>query len=142
MVELGGFELGRVHCVDCLEALKLLPDKCVDLVLTDPPYGVTDCEWDTVLDMKSLLATFISKAKPSSPVVMFGRGLFASSCMMSGKAYYKHKWIWNKLQSGSFHLAKYMPLQIDEDIVVFADGACNYYPIMRKGVMRKKGGPQ
>ncbi len=40
MVELGGFELGRVHCVDCLEALKQLPDKCIDLVLTDPPYGV------------------------------------------------------------------------------------------------------
>ncbi|OQA02710.1 MAG: Modification methylase DpnIIB [bacterium ADurb.Bin400] len=39
MVELGGFELGRVHCCDCLEALKQLPDKCVDLVLTDPPYG-------------------------------------------------------------------------------------------------------
>lgn len=40
MFELGGFELGRVHCVDCLEALKQLPDKCVDLVLTDPPYGI------------------------------------------------------------------------------------------------------
>lgn len=39
MVELGGFELGRVHCCDCLEAMKRLPDKCVDLVLTDPPYG-------------------------------------------------------------------------------------------------------
>lgn len=39
---IGGFELGRVHCVDCLEALKQLPDKCVDLVLTDPPYGLGD----------------------------------------------------------------------------------------------------
>lgn len=33
------YELNKVHCVDCLEALKQLPDKCVDLVLTDPPYG-------------------------------------------------------------------------------------------------------
>jgi len=33
------FELNKVHCADCLEAMKRLPDKCVDLVLTDPPYG-------------------------------------------------------------------------------------------------------
>ena len=32
--------LGKVHNVDCLEFMKQLPDKCVDLVLTDPPYGI------------------------------------------------------------------------------------------------------
>lgn len=29
-----------VHCADCLDIMKQLPDKCIDLVLTDPPYGI------------------------------------------------------------------------------------------------------
>ena len=41
---LGGYELNKVYCEDCLVALKKLPDRCVDLVLTDPPYGI---DYDT-----------------------------------------------------------------------------------------------
>ena len=40
----------QVVCGDCLEGMKLLPDKCIDLVLTDPPYGTTSNEWDVVVD--------------------------------------------------------------------------------------------
>ena len=40
MDSIGGFELGRVYCEDCLTAMAKLPDKAVDLCLTDPPYGV------------------------------------------------------------------------------------------------------
>ncbi len=36
---LGSFELNRVYQYDCLEALKLLPDECIDLVVTSPPYA-------------------------------------------------------------------------------------------------------
>jgi site-specific DNA-methyltransferase (adenine-specific) len=48
--------------------------------------------------------------------------------------------VWDKKQSGSFQNAKYMPLQIEEDIIVFSYGRVNYYPIMRTGKMRKRGG--
>jgi site-specific DNA-methyltransferase (adenine-specific) len=33
-------ELNKIHNIDCLEFMKTLPDKCIDLVLTDPPYGI------------------------------------------------------------------------------------------------------
>jgi len=33
-------EINKVHCWDCLELMKLIPDKSIDLVLTDPPYGI------------------------------------------------------------------------------------------------------
>jgi len=41
-------ELNKIHNIDCLEFMKTLPDKCIDLVLTDPPYGITKAEWDKV----------------------------------------------------------------------------------------------
>ena len=34
---------------DCLEAMKDLPSASIDLVLTDPPYGLTACKWDSVI---------------------------------------------------------------------------------------------
>lgn len=34
----GPFKVGKVHCIDCLEAMRSLPDKCVDAIITDPPY--------------------------------------------------------------------------------------------------------
>ena len=38
--------INQVICGDCLELMKMMPDKCVDLVLTDPPYGITNAKWD------------------------------------------------------------------------------------------------
>jgi DNA modification methylase len=35
----GMMDLNRVICGDCLEFMRELPDKCVDLIFTDPPYG-------------------------------------------------------------------------------------------------------
>ena len=32
--------LNYIDCIDCLEGLKEIPDKSVDLVVTDPPYGI------------------------------------------------------------------------------------------------------
>lgn len=42
-MKLGPFELGKVHCVDCLDAMKLLPDGCVDAVVTDPTSKARTC---------------------------------------------------------------------------------------------------
>ena len=46
--------LGKIHNCDCLEFMRQLPDKCVDLVLTDPPYGTTQCSWDSVVDFNNM----------------------------------------------------------------------------------------
>ena len=32
--------INKIHCADCLEIMKQIPDKSIDLVLTDPPYNI------------------------------------------------------------------------------------------------------
>ena len=32
--------INKIIHADCMDILKQLPDKCIDLVLTDPPYGI------------------------------------------------------------------------------------------------------
>ena len=127
---------------DCLELMKEIPDKIVDMILCDLPYGKTACKWDKVIDFKLLWNEYIRIIKKHGAIILFGSEPFTSSLIQSNPLSFKHKWVWNKKLSGSFHLAKYMPLQITEDIVVFSSKGerVNYYPIMRQGKMRKRGG--
>ena len=122
--------------------MKELPDACIDMILCDLPYGVTACEWDKIIPFGELWQEYRRVVKRNGAIVLFAKEPFTSRLVMSNEKGYKHKWVWNKKISGSFHLAKYMPLQITEDIVVFTRRGerVNYYPQMRKGLMRKRGG--
>lgn len=125
---------------DCLDLLSTLPDGCIDMVMTDPPYETTACKWDSIIPLEPMWEQLKRLIKPNGAIVMTAREPFTSILVCSNIKSYKHKWVWNKKQSGSFQNAKYMPLQIEEDVVVFGVGRVNYYPEMRTGKMRKRGG--
>ena len=133
-------ELNKIYNEDCLIGMKQIPDKSIDMILCDLPYGTTACKWDTVIPFESLWEQYKRIIKDGGAIVLTAREPFTSLLVTSNIKWYKHKWVWNKKQSGSFQNAKYMPLQIEEDIIVFAKGKVNYYPQMKKGKMRKRGG--
>jgi site-specific DNA-methyltransferase (adenine-specific) len=125
---------------DCLELMKDIPDKSIDMILCDLPYGTTSCKWDIPIPFDLLWKEYKRIINNNGAIVLTAREPFTSLLITSNINQYKHKWIWNKKQSGSYQNAKYMPLQVDEDIIVFCDGKVKYYPIMRKGKLRTKGG--
>lgn len=125
---------------NCLELMKDIEDKSVDMILCDLPYGTTQCKWDSVIPFEPLWEQYERIIKDNGAIVLFGSQPFTSALIMSNLKLFKHQWFWNKRQSGSPITAKYMPLKIIEDICVFAKGKSNYYPIMRKGKMKLKGG--
>lgn len=137
----------KIYNGDCLEVMENIPDKSVDMILCDLPYGITGrkseaSKWDNIIPFEDMWKQYNRIIKHNGAIVLFGREPFSSKLVSSNYKGYKHKWVWNKKQSGSFQNAKYMPLQIEEDILVFTSNGekVNYYPIMRKGKMRKKGG--
>lgn len=130
----------ELYNADCLEKMKDIEDKSIDMILCDLPYGTTACKWDNVIPFEPLWEQYNRIIKDNGAILLFGREPFTSKLIISNLKGYKHKWVWNKKQSGNFLLAKYMPLQIEEDIICFCKKKVNYYPIMRKGKMRKKGG--
>lgn len=132
--------INTIQNEDCLAFMKRLPDGCIDAVITDPPYGTTACKWDTVIPFAPMWEQLKRITKKNGAIVLFGSQPFTSALVMSNPKMFKHEWVWNKKQMGNFANAKYMPLRIKEDIIVFADGKVKYYPQMRKGKMRKKGG--
>lgn len=125
---------------DCLELMKSIPDKSVDMVLCDLPYGTTACKWDSVIPFEPLWAQYKRIAKDNAAIVLTAIQPFTSALVMSNVDGYRHQWVWNKNNSAGFATAKIRPLAICEDVLVFGSKKVNYYPQMTKGKMRKKGG--
>ena len=118
--------------------MKNIPDKSIDMILCDLPYGTTACKWDVVIPFEPLWKEYKRIIKDRGCIALFGSEPFSSYLRMSNIKDYKYDWIWDKAQSGSFQNAKYAPLKIHELISIFNSG--RYFPEMRTGKMRKKGG--
>lgn len=113
---------------DCLEVMKNIPSGSVDLILTDPPYGTTQCKWDSVIDFKLMWEQLERVIKPNGAIVLFGSEPFSSYLRLSNIKLYKYDWTWKK-QRGTGHLnAKKQPMRDTETISVFYSKQVPYYP--------------
>ena len=118
---------------DCLERMKEIPDGSVDMVLTDPPYGTTQCKWDTVIDLEKMWAELKRIVKKDGAIVFTSAQPFTSTLVMSNPKMFKYDWCWRK-PKGTGHLnAKKMPMRDKEDILVFYSKPCAYNPQMTIG---------
>lgn len=113
---------------DCLELMKSIPDKSIDLVLTDPPYGTTACKWDTVIPFEPMWKELKRIRKDNTAIVLFGSEPFSSHLRMSNIKEFKYDWIWDKKKGGNIMLLKKQPYKTHEIISIFTRH--NYYPIM------------
>lgn len=104
---------------DCMELIRSLPDNSVDLVLNDPPYGVTTNPWDTSLDMTRLWPELWRVCKPDAAVLLFAQLPFAADLVLSDRANYRYDWVVDKPCPTGFLNAKKRPLRAHEQILVF-----------------------
>jgi DNA modification methylase len=121
---------------DCLEKMKDIPDKSIDMILCDLPYGTTACKWDIIIPFEPLWEQYKRIIKDKGAIVLFGSEPFSSYLRMSNIKNYKYDWVWNKKLAGNGILAKKQPLKIHEIISVFNSGI--YYPQKTVGKMRSK----
>lgn len=132
--------LDTVWHTDLITLCNGLGDASIDMILTDVPYGTTACAWDEVIPFEPMWAAFKRVIKPRGAIVMTASQPFTSALVTSNPKMYRHGWVWNKGQSGSFHLAKYQPLKVTEDVLVFGVNSINYYPQMERRGRRLKSG--
>ena len=124
--------------MDCLIGMKDIPDKSVDMILCDLPYGTTACKWDMIIPFEPLWEQYNRVIKDNGAIVLFGSQPFTSKLIMSNIKMFKYEWIWDKKLAGNGILAKIQPLKIHENILIFSKGKCRYIPKMTKGKLRKK----
>ena len=124
---------------DCLELMKEIPDKSVDMVLCDPPFGLMQCEWDKKIPLNLLWEQYNRIVKETGTVVLFCQMPFTAELVNSNLKNFKYMWIWYKHYCRGFLNAKKQPLRTTENICVFYRKQCTYNPQMRKGKLRGKG---
>jgi site-specific DNA-methyltransferase (adenine-specific) len=125
---------------DCItEMQKLIEEEVkVDLVLTDPPYGTTSCNWDSIIPLNDMWKCLEDLIKPKGNILLFSSGMFTHKLALSNERLYRYELIWKKSKCGSPFTAKYMPLKKHENILVFGESASYYNPQLTKGEPYKR----
>ena len=118
---------------DCLELMKQVSDKSIDLILCDLPYGTTRCKWDSVIPFDKLWTQYNRIIKDNGAIVLFGAEPFSSTLRMSNIKNYKYDWVWEKEQGTNQLNAKIQPLRKHENICVFYKKQPTYNPQMSEG---------
>jgi DNA modification methylase len=114
---------------NCLEVMKDIESGSVDAIICDPPYGITACKWDSVIDFDLMWEQLNRIIKPNGAIVLFGSEPFSSALRMSNIKNYKYDWIWDKVSVSNPQLSKHQPLKGFELIHIFSSkGKALYYP--------------
>ena len=118
---------------DCLEVMKLIPDKSIDAIIADLPYGTTACKWDSIIPLNKLWEQYKRIIKPNGAIVLTTCQPFTTKLINSNIEMFKYCWIWQKPQGVDPFMAKKRPLNNYEDICVFYKKQPTYNPQFTEG---------
>ncbi len=120
--------MNRVTQGDCLEVMKQIPDKSIDMILCDLPYGKTICKWDSIIPFAPLWEQYERVIKDHGAIVLTANQPFTTKLISSNLKLFRYCWIWDKLHHSNPLIAKIQPLRVYEDICVFYKKKCTYNP--------------
>ncbi|MDD9149325.1 site-specific DNA-methyltransferase [Sporolactobacillus sp. CQH2019] len=119
--------------MDCLRGMPMIDDHSVDMILSDLPYGITGCRWDTVIPFDKLWSQYNRLIKPDGAIVLTASQPFTTELIYSNKRMFRYTWVWEKDQGVNFLNAKKQPLKVHEDVCVFYKHLPVYNPQMTVG---------
>jgi site-specific DNA-methyltransferase (adenine-specific) len=100
----------------------------IDLVLADPPYGITACKWDSVIPLPEMWACLERLKKPTTPIVLTAAQPFTTILGASGLPWLRYAWVWKKSKPAGRLNAKRMPMGNTEDVLIFYETQPTYNP--------------
>lgn len=118
---------------DCLELMKDIPDKSIDLILCDLPYGTTRNSWDEVIPFDKLWAQYNRIIKDNGAILLFAQGKFYVNLVNSNMKMFRYDLVWDKELVSGFLNAKRMPLRRHEQVAVFYKHLPTYNPQFTQG---------
>lgn len=134
--------VNKIYQGDCLELMQNIPDKSIDMILCDLPYGTTQNRWDSVIPLEALWKEYGRVIKPNGVIILTSQGIFTASLILSNTELFKYKVTWIKSKATNFLNAKIQPLRKHEDICIFYRSHTHkptYNPQMSNGEPYDKG---
>jgi len=126
-------KLNNLYRGDCLEIMQTIPDKSIDMILCDLPYGTTNCKWDCIINLNTMWAEYERIIKDNGAIVLFAQTPFDKVLGSSNLKLLKYEWIWEKTTATGFLNSKKMPLKSHENILVFYKKLPLYNPQKSQG---------
>jgi len=118
---------------DCLQVLPFIPDKSVDMILCDLPYGITGNLWDKPIPLPALWEQYERIIKDNGAIVLTSQGRFTGQLIMSNEKLFRYKIVWIKSVATGFLNARRQPLRKHEDICIFYKQSPSYNPQFQPG---------
>lgn len=133
-----------IHNLDWLDLCSQLADGSVDAIVTDPPYGQTNIQWDNRVNLEAMWEQFRRVITPQGAIVITAVQPFTSMLVMSALDLFRYEWIYEKTMATDFMNVSYRPMRAHENVLVFSKGKTtgganggefpiNYTPQMEKG---------
>lgn len=130
-------EINKIYNGDCLELMKEIPDKSIDMILCDLPYGTTACKWDTPIDLNKLWQHYERIIKDNGAIVLTAQTPFDKVLGCSNLRLLKYEWVWEKPAATGHLNAKKAPMKAHENVLVFYKKLPTYNPQKTIGHKRK-----
>jgi site-specific DNA-methyltransferase (adenine-specific) len=111
----------KLFNADCLDEMKNIKDKTIDLVLVDLPYGQTSCHWDIQIDLKLMWIELKRIGKDKCQYLFFTTTKYGIEIINSNKLWFRYDIVWEKTKSVGFLNANHMPLRAHEMIYIFSN---------------------
>ena len=121
-------ELNKIYNEDCLEGMKRIPDRSVDMILCDLPYGTTANKWDSIIPLDELWGQYERIIKDNGAIVLTSSQPFTTKLINSNPKDFRYSLVWEKSNSTGFQLSNKRPLKKHEDILVFYKKQSSYNP--------------
>ena len=131
--------INQVVNMDCFNLFPLLPDKSIDMILCDLPYGTTACKWDTIIPFEPLWEQYKRIIKDNGAIVLTASQPFTSALVMSNIKMFKYEWVWEKSKATGYLNCKKRPMVAHENILIFGKGKLKYNPQKTAGRPYNKG---
>lgn len=134
-MSLNRFEIGNstLYFNCCFEVLSTIPDKSIDVIFCDLPYGTTKCSWDSVLDLKRLWEHYERIIKDNGVIILTAQTPFDKVLGASNLKLLRYEWIWEKTTATGHYNAKKMPMKAHENVLIFYKNLPTYNPIKTQG---------
>lgn len=120
--------INRIFNMDCLVGMSMYPDKSIDMILCDLPYGITGCRWDSLLPFDELWKQYTRTIKDNGAIVLTACQPFTTKLISSQPKLFRYCWYWSKNMVTGFANAKKQPLRCVEEVCVFYKHLPTYNP--------------
>lgn len=142
-------ETNKIYLGDCLELMNGIPDKSVDMILADLPYGTTACSWDSIIPFEPLWMQYERVIKDNGVMALTTSQPFTTKIISSNFNIFKYCWYWKKSKPNGWQHAKNKPMTAIEEICIFSKAPMGhknqlgnkrmkYFPIGIKSAGTKK----